>query len=153
MKLNNKQRGYGVLAILAVVIGGSWTLAPEPTPAKAFVPPKKVVVKKVVVKKRTPSATSRLYARTLLPFYGWNDKQFTCLNEVWVRESNWNNLAYNKTPVVVGNKKMNAYGIAQKLGEKNHDSKIQIKHGFDYIKERYGSPCQAWAFWQKHSWY
>ena len=98
MKLNNKQRGYGVLAILAVVIGGSWTHAPEPTPAKAFVPPK--VVKKVVVKKRTPSATSRLYARTLLPFYGWNDKQFTCLNEVWVRESNWNNLAYNKTPVV-----------------------------------------------------
>jgi tRNA/tmRNA/rRNA uracil-C5-methylase (TrmA/RlmC/RlmD family) len=29
----------------------------------------------------------------------------------------------------------------------------QINWGLNYIKERYGSPCEAWAFWQKNRWY
>jgi hypothetical protein len=29
----------------------------------------------------------------------------------------------------------------------------QIRWGLDYIKKRYGSPCQAWTFWQAHHYY
>jgi len=29
----------------------------------------------------------------------------------------------------------------------------QIKWGLGYIKEPYGSPCEAWNFWQEHNWY
>ena len=29
----------------------------------------------------------------------------------------------------------------------------QIKWGVKYMKDRYGSPCGAWAFWQTHRWY
>ncbi len=29
----------------------------------------------------------------------------------------------------------------------------QIKWGIGYMQSIYGSPCQAWAFWQAHGWY
>jgi hypothetical protein len=29
----------------------------------------------------------------------------------------------------------------------------QIKWGLGYIKDRYGTPSAAWAFWQAHNWY
>ncbi|MFB7334128.1 lytic transglycosylase domain-containing protein, partial [Streptomyces adustus] len=28
-----------------------------------------------------------------------------------------------------------------------------IKWGLDYMNSRYGSPAQAWDFWQTHHWY
>jgi hypothetical protein len=30
---------------------------------------------------------------------------------------------------------------------------IQIKVGAKYIKNRYGSPCNAWSFWRSRHWY
>ena len=29
----------------------------------------------------------------------------------------------------------------------------QIKWGLGYIQGRYGTPCDAWSFWQAHGWY
>ena len=29
----------------------------------------------------------------------------------------------------------------------------QIKWGLDYMKDRYGSACDAWSFWQSNNWY
>ncbi|MYQ43768.1 lytic transglycosylase domain-containing protein, partial [Streptomyces sp. SID4985] len=29
----------------------------------------------------------------------------------------------------------------------------QIKWGLSYMDGRYGSPCQAWSFWQANHWY
>ncbi|RSS44410.1 lytic transglycosylase domain-containing protein, partial [Streptomyces sp. WAC07061] len=29
----------------------------------------------------------------------------------------------------------------------------QIKWGLDYMNERYGSPVEAWNFWQANHWY
>jgi tRNA(Met) C34 N-acetyltransferase TmcA len=29
----------------------------------------------------------------------------------------------------------------------------QIKWGLDYMNSRYGSPTQAWNFWQANGWY
>ena len=34
---------------------------------------------------------------------------------------------------------------------KNAD--VQIRVGARYIKARYGTPCDAWAFWRSHHWY
>jgi hypothetical protein len=151
MKLIKKQKAVITAIAWLALTGVLWGIAPEPEPAKAFVPP--TVVKKVETPKRTPADVSRSQARSLLPFYGWNETQFACLNKIWIRESNWNNLSFNKTPVVVGQTKLHAYGIAQRLGEKNHKSEVQIKHGFDYIAQKYKTPCFAWAFWQNHNWY
>jgi len=29
----------------------------------------------------------------------------------------------------------------------------QIKWGLGYIQGRYGTPCNAWAYWQGHGYY
>jgi len=33
------------------------------------------------------------------------------------------------------------------------DPQTQIRWGEDYIQSRYGTPCQAWAYWQARKYY
>lgn len=101
----------------------------------------------------TPDA-AKAAAKSMLPAYGWDEGQYQCLETMWTRESNWNYAAENPGS--------GAYGIPQslpadKMGSIAPDWRTnavtQIKWGLGYIKERYGSPCQAWDFWQEHNWY
>ncbi|BFO21081.1 hypothetical protein SHKM778_74690 [Streptomyces sp. KM77-8] len=55
-----------------------------------------------------------------------------------------------------------AYGLVQalpasKMASAGSDWKTnpatQIKWGLDYMKDRYGSACDAWSFWQANNWY
>lgn len=93
-------------------------------------------------------------AMALLPSYGWDSSQFSCLDAIWTRESNWDPHATNSSS--------GAYGIPQSLpGSKMAtygsdwatNAETQIKWGLAYIRSSYGSPCGAWSFWQSHSWY
>lgn len=101
----------------------------------------------------TPDA-AKAAAKSMLPAYGWGEGQYQCLEIMWTRESNWNYAAENPGS--------GAYGIPQslpadKMGSIAPDWRTnavtQIKWGLGYIKERYGSPCEAWAWWQAHNWY
>jgi hypothetical protein len=84
---------------------------------------------------------------------GWSDSQWKCLDVLWDHESGWNPRATNPSS--------GAYGIAQFLDStwsstgvaKTSSPAGQIKAGLIYIERRYGTPCAAWAFWQKRSWY
>ncbi len=78
---------------------------------------------------------------------------FSCLNNIWTRESGWVYNAENAS---------GAYGIPQALpGSKmasagadwQTDPATQIRWGLGYIKSVYGDPCSAWAFWQAHDYY
>ena len=106
----------------------------------------------------TSAGDAQAYAKTQMKAYGWDDKQFACLVELWNHESGWNYTADNPTS--------DAYGIPQSLpGEKMASEgadwatnpQTQIRWGLKYIKERpdYGSPCAAWTLWQQRSphWY
>lgn len=87
--------------------------------------------------------------------HGWSvSGQFGCLDNLWIRESNWKVYATNPSS--------GAYGIPQSLpGDKmsaagadwQTNPATQIEWGLDYIKSRYGTPCAAWSFWQSHNWY
>ncbi|HEX5190876.1 MAG TPA: lytic transglycosylase domain-containing protein [Streptosporangiaceae bacterium] len=98
--------------------------------------------------------TAQSIAYNLLPSFGFNAKQqFGCLDNIWSRESGWRVTAANAS---------GAYGIPQALpGSKmatagpnwQTNATTQIKWGLGYIKDRYGSPCNGWAFWQAHGWY
>ena len=86
--------------------------------------------------------------------YGWGDAQFACYDNIIMRESRWNPLADNPTS--------SAYGIPQALpgsrmatfgADWRTNPATQIKWGLDYVKERYGTPCSAWAFKRSHGWY
>ena len=86
--------------------------------------------------------------------FGWGENQFTCLETLWFRESNWNHKATNPSS--------GAYGIPQSLpGRKmaafGEDWKTnpatQIKWGANYIEKRYDTPCKALDFFYDRNWY
>jgi hypothetical protein len=93
------------------------------------------------------------YADIQLAAHGWSQgqaRQFGCLDNIWRHESKWNELAGSPG---------SAYGIPQaspgaKMAAAGPDwltsPQTQIRWGEDYIEAQYGTPCQAWAYWQVH---
>jgi hypothetical protein len=88
----------------------------------------------------------------LLPEYGFSTDQFSCLDALYVSESDWRVDADNPTS--------SAYGIPQALTSMHDlppgyftDAEVQIRWGLEYIKDSYGSPCSAWEFKQANAWY
>jgi len=85
-------------------------------------------------------------AENMLASYGWNNTtQWTCLYNLWQRESTWN--------VYADNLSSGAYGIPQSLPASKMamfgsdyltDPVTQIKWGLWYINGTYGTPCNAW---------
>lgn len=169
-------RGRRVLAItLAFVIGsglwhdysirhqsffspdGIWLEAPNGS--QRFVPIEEVSAALTAYEKarhdkalRTPQA-SRTHARATLVAYGWGHTQWTCLDRLWSKESNWRADAKSRTPVIQTRNgkavKLYAGGIPQILNLDPATPVVeQIERGLDYIHTRYGSPCQAWQRWQ-----
>ncbi len=97
-------------------------------------------------------ADPREIGRALLPEYGFSVDQFSCLDALYVSESNWRVDADNPTS--------SAYGIPQALTETHDmppgyftDAEVQIRWGLEYIQDSYGSPCSAWEFKQANNWY
>lgn len=86
--------------------------------------------------------------------YGWSEEDFNALVKLWNRESGWNPNAHNKSS--------GAHGIPQslpasKMASEGNDyytnGETQIRWGLKYIKNRYGSPLNAWAHSQQKGWY
>jgi hypothetical protein len=86
--------------------------------------------------------------------YGYGSDQFSCFNNIIMRESMWDINATNASS--------GAYGIPQALpGSKmasiasdwRTNPATQIIWGIEYMKDRYGSPCGAWGFKGSHGWY
>jgi hypothetical protein len=101
----------------------------------------------------TPSGTAQAYAAELVSKRGWSPGEFTCLVNLWNRESGWNTHAANPS---------GAYGIPQSLpGSKmaafgadwQNDYRVQIQWGLAYISGSYGSPCGAWGHSNAYNWY
>jgi hypothetical protein len=93
-------------------------------------------------------------ACSLLPSFGFSVSEMSALVPMWNNESNWNENAENAGS--------GAYGIPQALpGSKmasagsdwQTSARTQIKWGLGYIKSTYGTPSQAWSFWQANNWY
>lgn len=95
-------------------------------------------------------------ARMMLPEYGWSERQWPCLDKLWIGESDWRWWAENPTS--------GAYGIPQSLparkmatvgADYRTNPVTQIRWGLDYIDRSYGSPCNALDKWESRSphWY
>jgi hypothetical protein len=93
----------------------------------------------------SPSAAMQV-AQELMPSYGFSvSGQWSCLYDIWERESGWEWDAENPSS--------GAYGIPQaypasKMAEVADDyltdATTQIKWGLMYIEDTYGTPCEAW---------
>ena len=98
--------------------------------------------------------TAQSTAYNMMPSFGFDPKtEFGCLDNIWTRESGWRYNAQNAS---------GAYGIPQALpGSKmasagadwQTNPATQIRWGLGYIKSVYGTPCNAWAFWQGNGYY
>lgn len=98
--------------------------------------------------------TSRAIAQEQVAARGWGEEQWTCLDSLWQKESNWNHQAQNRSS--------GAYGIPQSLpGSKmasvgadwRTNPATQITWGLNYIEGRYGNPCGAWDHSKRKNWY
>lgn len=104
--------------------------------------------------KRTPAQNKELGRQLAQDLYGWGGDQFSCYDNIIMRESLWDQHADNPTS--------SAYGIPQALPGKKMASEgadwetnpeTQIRWGLKYVKERYGTPCKAWSFKRANGWY
>ncbi len=100
------------------------------------------------------SADPRDIARAMMPEFGFSSSQFGCLDSLYMSESGWDPHADNPTS--------SAYGIPQALTGGTHkdlpadymtNPASQIRWGLNYIKNVYGTPCEAWTFKQANNWY
>jgi hypothetical protein len=98
--------------------------------------------------------TPKYYAYNYIKTFGWGLDQYSCLFNLWTRESQWRTLARNPSS--------GAYGIPQSLpGSKMAtegadwmtNPETQIRWGVKYIAARYKTPCGAWAHSEIHNWY
>ena len=103
---------------------------------------------------RTPDGAREIAKSLMEEKYGWGDKQYACLDDLWIKESNWNYRASNK--------RTGAHGIPQALPATKMDSAgtdwrtnpvTQISWGLRYIDVRYDTPCKAWAKFKRSNWY
>lgn len=76
--------------------------------------------------------------------YGWSGKQWTCLDKLWIKESQWTYTSHNK--------RTGAHGIPQAYPATKYEYMgsdwrknpvTQILWGLRYIDVRYGTPCKA----------
>ena len=97
----------------------------------------------------TPTGSAQSIAAQIVPA-----DQLAAFDQIISHESGWNVTATNPTS--------GAYGLAQSLpGNKmasagadwQTNASTQITWALNYMNTTYGSPTQAWSFWQNNSWY
>lgn len=108
-----------------------------------------------VLAAETPEpGTAKAYAQEYIAKRDWGLDQFSCLVNLWTKESNWRHLAKNPSS--------GAYGIPQalpgsKMASEGADwmtnPETQIRWGVKYIAARYKTPCGAWVFFTENNWY
>ena len=95
------------------------------------------------------------YAKGYYMGYGATDSQWSCLKELWTRESNWNYLSRNRQggaygiPQAYPANKMKSYGTDWKT-----NPAVQIQWGLHYLNNRYsGDACLALHKNKTRGWY
>ena len=136
----SKLRKSGLILLAGLVL--AWAHQPPAIEVKL---PKDLVIKARHATWEEKGENKRIGKTYAQAGWGWSGREWLCLHDLWMAESRWDHLAQNP--------KSSAFGIAQRLGEKDPRPRIQILRGLRYIEHRYGSPCRAWSFWNKNKHY
>lgn len=100
------------------------------------------------------AASPRIAAHALVLRQGWSEGEWSCLDALWTRESNWNPYATNHSS--------GAYGIPQSLpatkmaaagADWRTNPLTQIRWGISYIAAAYGTPCAALSHSTSYGYY
>ncbi len=102
----------------------------------------------------TDPGSNRALGRDIMLSWGFSEDQWSCLDQLWTKESGWKHHADNP--------RSSAYGIPQALPGRKMASAgsdwetnpaTQIRWGLGYIEGRYGTPCSAWSHSKANNWY
>ncbi|WP_022884158.1 hypothetical protein [Glaciibacter superstes] len=102
----------------------------------------------------TPDGARAIAREMAASQYGWGESEFSCLDQLWQKESGWSVSAMNASS--------GATGIPQALpGSKMASAgpdwatsaATQISWGLGYIAGGYGTPCSAWGHSSSMNWY
>ncbi|MBC7442856.1 MAG: hypothetical protein H7311_10110 [Ramlibacter sp.] len=86
--------------------------------------------------------------------YGWGSDQFSCLNQLWEKESNWDYKAYNPSGATGIPQALPGSKMASAGNDWESNATTQVAWGLQYIKSSsYGTPCAAWAHSEANNWY
>ncbi|MEC5148567.1 phospholipase [Cryobacterium sp. GrIS_2_6] len=86
--------------------------------------------------------------------YGWGSGEFSCLSQLWERESGWNYKAYNSSSGATGiPQALPGSKMASAGSDWASNAATQISWGLGYIKSAYGTPCSAWAHSESFGYY
>ena len=103
---------------------------------------------------RTPIGAKKVAKSILLDEYGFSEKEYKCLNQLWTKESNWNYKSRNKksgahgSPQALPASKMNVVSTDWRT-----NPVTQIRWGLRYISIRYETPCKALSKHKRSNWY
>ena len=112
-----------------------------------------VMIQKVELS-RDPQGARQVGREIAKESYNWGERQFSCLDELWTKESNWNYKARNP--------RTGAHGIPQALPATKMEvvgtdwrtnPVTQIQWGLRYIDIRYETPCKALAKFKRSNYY
>lgn len=79
------------------------------------------------------AADAKAHAKTRLEAFGWEQSEFSSLEQLWDAESKWNYQAYNKQSGTLGIPQLKGW---QNVPNYQTDYKVQIEHGLAYIKNK-----------------
>lgn len=142
--------GAQILVTFSAGVGPSHELAVVTAPSRDAV----VSVGSLTIPATTDAAANRALGQELAAGRGWTGQEWTCLDQLFSRESGWRHNANNASS--------GAYGIPQALpGSKMAavasdwatNPATQITWGLNYVNGRYGSPCVAWQHSEDVGWY
>jgi membrane protein involved in colicin uptake len=100
------------------------------------------------------TGSNRRIGREMAAKRGWTGDQWTCLNNLWTKESGWSSRATNASGSAGGiPQALPASKMASAGDDWRTNPATQIKWGLRYISGRYGNPCGAWRHFQNRNWY
>lgn len=103
---------------------------------------------------RVPRGAKRVAKAIMSTQYSWDDRQFSCLDELWTKESNWNYKARNPRTGAHGIPQAYPAAKMEVVGADWRTNPVtQLRWGLRYIDVRYDSPCKAWGKFKRSNWY
>ncbi|WP_281535546.1 hypothetical protein [Cryobacterium breve] len=101
----------------------------------------------------TPAGAKNVAQSLAASKYGWGDGQFSCLVQLWQKESGWSYTAHNPSGATGIPQALPGSKMASAGSDWATNAATQVAWGLGYIAGSYGTPCAAWAHSEAYNYY